>query len=547
VLDNPISQMSRFFRTDGTELIGSIDASGARQVTRARSFKVPVCALQLLRQKARDDFERAQAAAMGAVQQHKPSNKPLVKPTPKQQIKKRGIDLDEVDEEALELRSINLPTVFDAQPVGQLMPQTRALNGNIRYERCQLTNVTVSANTAFNILLDQGTSLAQGASDIVLQSNHIINARGTGNIIYVTGTFEFGQDNVNLDTGAELTFVFVNNGSSTPKVVIADGTTFDVETSAGLKFVGDGSVVLGDGTVLNLKGTKTTAGVVTARSQLLVGSSTVMSVRQGGTARIKGIGSVEVAASGRISVGKSAHLIVGIETPTVMTNGADQLSDINWLVHDDGELFVEGNGTTRGLISFCYGQSSLRFEDRGKLLIYDGGTFELNANNGVATLARMTTLSFGRDGLLFIKGSGLLSLAPNYLNTLTAQPYYFEYDGRSTEIKGDGLVGFVSGSTRTPGKSYVGRLNPTAAAYEKAPSMTAEAFVSMMVQQMPTLTVSTLYINAQGQNVVRTKDGVSVTLQAGETVVSDNATTGVVTCQDGQGRFFTIAANGTRS
>jgi hypothetical protein len=140
-----------------------------------------------------------------------------------------------------------------------------------------------------------------------------------------------------------------------------------------------------------------------------------------------------------------------------------------------------------------------------------------------------------------------LSLAPNYLNTLTAQPYYFEYDGRSTEIKGDGLVGFVSGSARAPGKSYVGRLNPTASAYEKSTSMTAEAFVSMMVQQMPSLTVSTLYINAQGQNVVRTKDGVSVTLQAGDTVVSDNATTGVITCQDGQGRFFAIAANGTRS
>jgi hypothetical protein len=555
VLENPISQMSRLFRTDGTSLIGSIDASGARQVTRAHApqYKIPVSALQIRRQKAREEFAHAQAAAIAAAHQSKPapkpSHKPLVKPLPKQLFKKRGLDVNMVESEAEPeiMRSLNLPTTFAAQPVGQLLPQTRALNGNIHYVDCQLTNVTVDATSPFNILLDQGSSLTQGSSPIVLQSTHIINVTGIGNKIYVTGTFQFGQGNLNLDTGAELTFVFVNNGSSTPQVVINDDTTLDDEVSASLKFTGNGSVVLGDGTILNLKGTKPSVGVVTARSQLTVGSDTVMTVRQGGTARISGIGAVEVTDGGAISIGSTSHLIWGLTSAPDTTVGADLVSDITLLVHNDAEFSVAGTTANPGLISFCYGKSAITFEDRGKLLIYDGGTLELDANNGVATPGNLSLLSFGSDGLLSINGNGLLLMGPNYFNPLIAQQNVFAYNGLVASIMGNGLVGFVTNDPRTPYSSYTGRLNPTAAAYQQSSSMTAESFVTMMVQQLPTLTVSTLYINAQGQNVVRTKAGVSVTLQTGETVVSDDAATGVITCQNAQGNFFTIAANGTRS
>jgi hypothetical protein len=506
-----------------------------------------------------------------------------IKPAAKKKKQaKRGIDLTEIEEsQALEtpdviIRAIRPPETFSQTYVNtQLkLDSTTALTGNLRFERVTVENFMTYLTGSdgkpnyvpFNILAAGYTKFIQGDSNIKFNPSggQTLNISGKGNEIEVRKTVTI-KDQLLFDTGAELTFNFVNDGSVEPTVIFDENSSLSLDSNCILRFSGHGRVIFYDGSTITFGGTRTEdsrTGSVTFSDKptMILQNGAVLDWAPKATVTVTGVGTIELLSYGLIAPSSIGALIIGnsasddidlkvvgtseirLEVPTL--DSATQ-AYISGLPLDDQPI----KGKAR--LSFYQTGCTLTYENGGMLTIGNNGLCEINTYGQVREGFRgdLKEYSHSHHGLLYVKTGGKLTLASNVADPKTQAEKKFDWYGSQSTISGSGLVEYVyKPETETGGKyrGFTAKLSATCAdLYKDTTSITMEQLATWLVQTSSTLKLSTLYVDESGNNVVRTKNGVSVTLNSGDTIVSEN-TDGSLVGRTSSGASFTISVNGER-
>jgi hypothetical protein len=285
-------------------------------------------------------------------------------------------------------------------------------------------------------------------------------------------------------------------------------------------------------------------GDIIARSCLIFKDKALLTVDDNGTAKIKGIGNLEVNAASVIG-GQSAVLEIGCD-------GAD---DINFLVCNTGELRSEADSR----ISIGEGTSEFIFERNGKLTIFDG-LFEINAKTSEIARGCVRKVWFLGDSSIFVRDDGTLRFGQNKVQSISmAIEKPFDLRIEPVQVNGTGCIEYLSGNED---KSFSGRVSiPTETSFSNATAVFA-GFSEFLVRtqnltaidpQNNTRSCGFAFTNCDGQASVRTSLGITVALLDGDIVT--NAVIGNIGSRDKcfilgndtSGDLFVIDEDGNRS
>jgi len=571
LIKNPIKQGSLLFRFDGVERIGEkIDPSFVRSPFRGSGKRVVDSAVTLRRKFEKEMY--LEAIKHSFMASSKPSNKQKAKAVKKVQPKHRGVSLLPEDDALLRLyrskrfvKGLNLPDEFDQSFTDKVYKPNKnaAINGFLDFQRSTIEDFRVDPNLPFNIRIRENSTIILGA-DVVLNSNHVINIQGTGNVIQLTKNMQIGPNNIYFAEGAEVTFLFPPQTENITQLVIGDGTTLDLEPNAKMIMSGAGNVLVGDSVTINFKGIKTVQPVtkvatITSRPHFIVTDHAFMSVLADSAMRFKGVGHIEISSHGKINMTEANSLmIMGLDTATVddVLGGtlAEDANDIIWDVINKGNVNLQlpTTATTdeHATISLRCLASTLNFENGAKFAIDNQGIFQVNC---ITPLLGGSPLKPGMvqswslvNSTLLVHGSGTMALGSNKYNPAIAGPFPFAYDALAASIEGGtspGLIEFVD----TTAKTFTGRLNITSAARERNDNQTSLELVRDLININPSLLVSTLFTDANGSTIIRTVNGNQVTLGATD-VISGDTSTGYISGYDAAtGQRFSIDPNGNRT
>lgn len=603
ILNNAIKQSSATFRLNGLQLSGlQINPTFIRapQVFMRHAHIVPT-AIYLQRQKEKEYFTLMQVAAQKqhkintAKQKQKEQKQKDRREKKKNKLKQRpGLenlreivaDSDDLLERALVLdnelnnvgelattRALNLPPTTNIPRFDQSFANnsiytpdaTVPLKRALRFNRAAVENFTIDPGTDFNILLQNESEMTQSDAQslAILDNTHIINVSGLGNIINVRRTLQINEggllfptvqdvnssQNVGLDIQAdtELTFQFVDDGVNIPTVILNQDNLV-LEQNVTLRFAGRGNVILNNGKTITFNGTqdaKTSA--VIARPSLIISDDARFTLaapigKNKSVAFMSGIGLIQVSGRGLLEVNNPGSLVIGSTNPPP----TNKPNDMQISVFESAEIRVgldKASVTNLAKISIWNTNLSFVIENNGLLSIIAGGQLEINADvNGASKVlkqGKITTFSISRNGGLFIDALARLVLAKNINDTK------FQWRGKQGIFASTcGLVEYVDGPNSP--KNFVGHLSATAPDLFTTINLTSEELVELLVQQVPALNFSTVYIDENNDLFLRTIKGISVQLLPGDVILSDNAS-GVVQGIDASGNAFSYNADGVRS
>lgn len=580
ILDNPIKQSSYLFRFEGIELLGERIDPGFIRLPKAAGRNVLMTAAHIMRQKEKAAFMAAQAYAKE--QAEKNSHKPTTvvtapsthKPTtanPKPSKPKQGkpgraglgvmyedVDDDDYDNDDAIVRgkakpkkgrAFTPPTTFlTTYNNSQVNQPATPLTGTIKMELGAVV-MGMQVNDTDLAILTTGNNILSLGADVTLGANHKIYIAGKGNVIKLNGyNFTYGQDNLIIDAGAELTIENPENNEIPTVCTVKASTTMEIPAGAILRYQNPGKLALQDGVVYDCKGVKTIdiktkAETVLSRGYLFFDKD--IQVVPTGTTRVKGVGHCIVSNRAMVDPFQG-QLVFGIDTATEGSPAqpAEYTNDIIFEAVSNGGI----NLPTVGGIAFHYAASRIRFENGGWLLV-DGGSFALNAD---ATLpeavthmpSRVKELSF-HDGLLLVR-SGKLILGNNKQNVGVGNTYPFFWDALASTLESpNGFVQYVDNSK--PNQNFTAKMSISTALRDRITEESMPALVRALVSQGTNLISAWLFTDENGNTVIRTKNGVLVTLQAGDIITGDTADGTVYGDNSITGIDFTISADGVRS
>lgn len=546
LLYNPVKQYSRIFRASGFELMGEgIDPSFIRMPRRAFSNNVLPTAIykRRLQEKAQLALEKN---AVAQKMKKEKLDKYLAVPqkNKKSKAKKsahRDIELNNEESRTIvpvvqPVRAIHPPVdqfgrVKYDQPVwtevqghdlktsSGLMP----MSGNIGAQNTTISNFNAGASVEFNLSLLGNTTVQLGADTSLVSGTHVINITGTGNVIELgTHALTISPDTFYLDTGAEVTFVFPDDGAQSLTIGPAadPDVTFDIEDRATVKVSGPGTFYLGREVVLNFKKEE----VSIPRPTLVLTNRATMSVLANSCARILGIGTVVTEqGAGIVLNSTSGQLVTGQDT--AFNDGIPghalsiDLNEIQFRFNNGGRLVLGQEIASDDVripalaahFSILYATSSIRFDNGATLYVGPSGVFEVNClNNGstiTAVRGNLTEFAINHSAL-FVIGNGLFALGENH----GVIPTTFSYDGLNATVnwysnEGPGLVRFVSYDSRYP--NVTGRITTgTDNVFSAISTMTSKQLIRALMNQDPTdLTSSTLLDDVDGNQKVWTAAG----------------------------------------
>ncbi|MFH1254036.1 MAG: hypothetical protein V1646_01235, partial [bacterium] len=436
--------------------------------------------------------------------------------------------------------------------------------GSLLLISSQISNLFTESNgvfAPFNITLRDHSTISMTDQDVILDpDNQLINVVGMGNVIEIQKTLTI-NNNLLLDENAELTIRFVQSGSEVPMVIFTADSSIDIEYKGILRFEGTGIVKLADGVVINLNGKKEVSNkkhvetVTVQRAQLIIHDGAILDFDENAVVNITGIGKISLQDRGYIKPSVPCALVIGSyqnenDDINIEVTGSSKIS------LDLLESSVSKTPISLASISLWNLTSNINFQNGGILSIGKNGLFEINCNNSALKPGNIQMFSFDGHGALFVKNDGILRMAPNKIDKSTGWDYKLDWFGfettvnRSNDNDQNGTIEFVNFANKQTG-SFIGIINPSNIALYKdyyksnATDITFEKLASILVNQKYDLQVSTLYNDPDGNQFIRTKDGISVQLKSGDVIDSDNKNTGKIFGHNEQ-KNFVILANGTR-
>lgn len=435
---------------------------------------------------------------------------------------------------------------------------------NYALSNMKVSNFSLSPISGVNLVIINGTVLIQGTKDLEIKKDfHVINIIGRENRFQVTKKVTISGDAVNsglfLAEGAELIFEFINDGSTTPEVFLADDFVMNMPKNAVLRFEGEGVVKFGNGARINLNGQRDAdklENVVFSNKPIIhVSKLACLTTEVDGSAIISGIGTVEITKGGKILIDQPGHLIFGheimgadvIDYPYVdlvrwndstesyddenvkrmyFENSSSVMLDIK--VIDSGLIQLSNSG----VVSLAYSKSTLELKQGGMLAIKNGGEFEINLDNTEVAGGLLSLFHFGPGAKLSIDDTGKLSMAANlYDSTMVdvlghTMEYYVNWSAKDATTQGDGLIGYTDQQGGND-RSFIGKFQPANAIYNK----TDEELEKLSEKLVNTNTnadvnVTIVYTDQNDVAKFRTVNGVSVVISTGFTVISDDSLVG---------------------
>lgn len=543
LLDNPIKQYSALFNFNAVQFSGiQIDPSFIRLPSSLRQslFVLPT-ALHFKQQQERRAFESGKQEFLKLKKKDQASVKPVRPKDGKQKQQTRGVELDEDRENALTrlpvapkngiVRLSLAPVAFDQRYLNMTFACSSFLSGNLEFDASVIRNAAVSDTSPFNIVLKNGTILDQGSADMLFSQGQYCSIVGVHNVINVTKAMVIGN-NFFFEHGAELTFNFVNTGQGVPSVTFAAGTSLELVEQSVLRFSGHGDVIFQDGVTFQFSGSKDAENNVEGRPRFILTDGAVMSLAQDARVVMQGIGRIEIAQRGGLSMTSVAALIIGGDDVFV-----EQSSDFELNVAGAGFItlapttipslsddLIETSGVAR--LSFQRTTAAITIENGGMLLVANGGRFEINAEGDALKRGKLTTLNMHNNCLINLRGTGRFVLGSNGSHSALATPLMFAWDGLLANFSGDGAVRYID---QDANKGFTGKLSLQANVLTTDSSITSERLVNLFVQEVSALSVSSVYTDLEGNRKLRTVKGVVVALQDGDVVVSDDGTITSVT------------------
>ncbi len=440
---------------------------------------------------------------------------------------------------------------------------------NYAFSNMKVLDFSLSPISRVNLVIINGTILVQGTDDITVNKDyHTINVIGRENRFQVIKKVTISSNGLDgglfLAEGAELIFEFINDGSTTPEVFLADEFVMNMPKNAILRFEGEGIVKFGNGARINLNGDRAAdkyENVTFANKPAIhVSEQAAMTVNRNATSTISGIGTVIISNGGKILINEPGHLIFGheIEGTSIIDypymglawwndstryhrdedvkrmyfeKSSEAMLDIK--VIDSGLIQVENTTPySSSKISIAYAKSTLEFTQGGMLAIKDGGTFEVNVNDNELADGILSTFSFGLGGKFVIDDTGKLLMAANHMNSLDkddlghTKEFYVNWTAKDATVGGDGLIGYLDDEGSND-RSFTGKFQPLNAGYEKTDEeieKLSEKLVNTNIE--PDVNVTVLYTGADDKRYFRTVNGYSVEIQLNYFVVSDDSTIG---------------------
>lgn len=393
------------------------------------------------------------------------------------------------------------------------------------------------------------------ASDSTIEQDHTqsttlkrydtIVVAGDNNKIIIKNDFML-LGNIIFDENSELTFEFDERFKDST-LTFSGLNIFDVKQGSRLIFKGRGTVVFSNGFKMKLSepglGNKSTVAFQ---------DSTLVRIEENGLSntsvfRLYGDGNMFVDTGAQITVKEGEHFIVG--------NSIDD--DFNILV-DRASVIQLGTripcgsqscGFAKALFSIQKTSVSLDFEQASLLSIRGDGIFEVNALDGTEMRGNLKEFRLDNHGILSIENLGLLRFGRNRQGGgLLEQLIDWDNWNGSTMSECIAMVEYI---TSVDGLGFAGRIPSERgdadylANYFQQDDLKAETLVSKLINLVPSLSVSTVYFDIDGNKKVRLMNGTIVDLNVNDKVYADNETTGFVYGSN-RGSQFVITLDGTR-
>jgi hypothetical protein len=463
-----------------------------------------ITALHLLRKKEKQAFEiiaqREKEALAKLTKTEKKKDRPK-KRKRRQRANRRSLEDDATH------RATSLPTTaFTTYNHESVLDDAR---GDIRMHNAIITkfNISTSASEDLNLELEHDNILYQGASDVIVKTNDIINVTGKNNVIVVRHTITFMSE-LRFAEGAELIFVFDDKYPDAKVVFDLDegDTAFTLEPSCYLGFQGMGTVCFNDNPVIEFAGTTDANQPVFdvtefATLALETGSSSAEK-----TLTFKGKGNAYWRGGASLLVNEYQQVIFG--------NDGYATDNIDIRFDNSSLMAIEG---TNARTTIQKTTATLLFDKASVLHIGPSGKLEMNVNGD--SLARGVLSSFRVDNHSIVRmyDTGRLHFSDN----VDSSNMVWDIKDAAFPVHGDG--GIIKYVNPTGSNDVEGRLPTTASILQQneeligTTAIAASRVAHFLVNQDPTnLTYYTEFKGTDGNTYARSPSGVVFQIPTGD-------------------------------
>lgn len=442
------------------------------------------------------DEEETRAPKAGA-KITKPASKPVLKPAGKPKGKPRIQKATSIP--TLVTTYVNTVQLSDA-------------NGDLLLNKATITAFGVSEVAALNLTMKDGATLIQGGNPVEFKNGDVLNIVGLGNVIRVVNQFTM-NGSLLFDEGAELTIIFEERTSGDMTFVLNSNVL--LEPGATLHAQGGGNIQLNDGVTITLRAGTATQG----DAQIILDESALLKVDTDATAILDGVGLITCRNNGGVYLDRNCKLFVGQNT-----NDDIEFSVISGVIR----LEIEDPADNEfARLSFGIAKYDLLILLSGLMYVGNHGICEFNLRDDLYVGGNIDQLNVNLGGVVFIDTDGKMNFAENTRLSLPTHPHPpFTFLSESGFFRGTGLVSFITTHDVVEVAGQLGTVSKSL--YMHQANILARPLVYQLIQQSGNLSVSTLYLLADGTQVVKTKTDVHITLSPGDEVLSDDPTTGIV-------------------
>ena len=383
------------------------------------------------------------------------------------------------------------------------------VSGSVCVDNSDLYNFYINTAANLNLQLTNNSSITQGSTDITLKSTDALYISGQERIIVknkfiINGTIE-------IDEGSELIFEFDNDSGNAEVDFSATYTTMlNISQNSKIKFVGNGIVKFDNNFVINLNSNS---------SFILQDSVFCKALNTTGRFNFQGSGNILVDTGAIFYLGAGQSVVVGHRPTDVISLKIDR----------NAALRLNGASANFYFQKVSY---SIDVEKGGMISLKNGALLGINYLDNQISSGTLTSFVFDFDGILNIENASRLILGPNLTDSTIS------WNNLNGLIQGEGLVGFAAEA------NFLGQIQTSS--LSGPVSITSVNLVRNLINLKPNLLVSTLFLDINGNQWIKMKNGNIYKLFANDVIVSDGASEGFVYGTN-KNRPFILYLDGHRS
>ncbi|MCB9493669.1 MAG: hypothetical protein H6679_05335, partial [Epsilonproteobacteria bacterium] len=601
ILDFPIKQSSTNFILDSTVALSSnlpdpIDSSFVRSPSRGYGWlgnrPRPLTALDVRRSREYANLQKRAATVNRDLSNYKPARKEtdragrvvqnlemVAQARQEAQVVSatKDVEVETASKTTRQMtREFELPAIVELK-VEDSIVQYQGAPGSILVRRGTLTEFGVSPVIPLSLFMDDRAVLEMNDAPTTLKEGDTIFVQGDNNRIVIKSDF-FIEGSFNFNEEADLTFEFDRQAIDPQiifKTVNGQGVALDKDNFLSLpknvkiKFEGVGTVWFQDGYSIEFRGNKPDLQtqplcipIETDPRNLLSEEERerpLLVFREGTAVRLSGLAdstavdtsTVEMHGVGKVAVENGAHIFVEGDQQLKFCRAIDD--DIRVSIDHNGVLDIDAlrqdtdTASPQAFVSFVDGIYGLNIEQEGIIRLGRNGVFEFHSDRGKRKRGLLVDLRVVYQGqILMDDETSTIRFGFNSLSPKMAINWPFPADLVGGIISGDGFVELVE-------TGFSGQLQ-SVKFEEIFDEIKTQELVRELINQVPSLSFSTFFINRDGDKKLLNKETslykpplpTIINLLDDDIITGDDPANGSVSGTNG-GISFVILSNGTRA